>query len=713
MRAPAEGAGFCAYGPVRGAGVDAAPTVPLCARFNVVARATRGLRTLHEKLQGPGASPAAPPFGGEGSRTLPDGSLRLGTDLPLLARRYRYVSTISGGTSAQVIQAEDTYSALRDRVAIKIVRAQYAEQAAQEARLLRYLAAPRRGAEEPCEHVVRLLDAFAFEGHACLVMERLYGSLADYALREVPSLPAAEALRATRKIGAQLLATLLYLRRRGVVHADIKPDNILFAEPRGAAGGGGGGSSMRLKLADFGNAFTLAQAPQLFGEGDLQTLDYRAPEVVLGSPFGCEIDAWSAGVALAELALGRPCFSATSAPQLLSQIAGALGRPPPPDVFGSGELYARTMRAAGLSPGAAAPPPAGAAASSPARGERGGLHSFVCKKDRHLADLLSQLLGYDPAERLPPARALCHPFFAPLFPFAELARDVARTTAAGAQAQQQSASIAGAAAGGGDGAGAAGREGGEGGARAPADSPPGGAAAKPEVIRAPVAVAAAPAGGSGQGSPPWLAPGNPPKAAPKLAAGEVAAAEVAAGKLGAGKLAARKLAGGGREAAGEAAKEEGGGAAIASSRPPGRRRRRVIDDDDDDDDDGGGGGGGGGDDDQGAPPGGRGPADAREAKRGAGGGGGGARGRAAEAPPPGPVPDDESIAKAAGGEAPQRPTRGRGGLGGGGKTKGEGDNDEKRRAEAKEGETTARADGAAPKRRRRGASATPWWVVQK
>eukprot|EP00793_Prasinoderma_coloniale_P002058 PRCOL_00002566-RA len=524
MRAPAEGAGFCAYGPVRGAGVDAAPTVPLCARFNVVARATRGLRTLHEKLQGPGASPAAPPFGGEGSRTLPDGSLRLGTDLPLLARRYRYVSTISGGTSAQVIQAEDTYSALRDRVAIKIVRAQYAEQAAQEARLLRYLAAPRRGAEEPCEHVVRLLDAFAFEGHACLVMERLYGSLADYALREVPSLPAAEALRATRKIGAQLLATLLYLRRRGVVHADIKPDNILFAEPRGAAGGGGGGSSMRLKLADFGNAFTLAQAPQLFGEGDLQTLDYRAPEVVLGSPFGCEIDAWSAGVALAELALGRPCFSATSAPQLLSQIAGALGRPPPPDVFGSGEL--------------------------------------------HLADLLSQLLGYDPAERLPPARALCHPFFAPLFPFAELARDVARTTAAGAQAQQQSASIAGAAAGGGDGAGAAGREGGEGGARAPADSPPGGAAAKPEVIRAP-------------------------------------------------------------------------------------------------------------------------------------------------APPPGPVPDDESIAKAAGGEAPQRPTRGRGGLGGGGKTKGGGDNDEKRRAEAKEGETTARADGAAPKRRRRGASATPWWVVQK
>ena len=499
---------FCSYTRACEGGTDAAPSVPLAARFNVCARASRGLRAMHEymtasgdawaqghALPGAGAAfAAAPAAPAAGARTLADGSLRLGTDLPLLARRYRYVSTLSGGTSSQVIQAEDTYSALRDRVAIKIVRVQYSQQAAQEARLLRYLATPRsersrgeggepKAVSEPCEHIVRLLDAFTFEGHVCLVMERLYGSLSDFSLREIKALPPAQALAATRKVGSQLAAALLFMRRRGVVHADLKPDNVLFADPLC----GGGGGSMRLKVADFGNAFTLAQAPQLYGEGDLQTLDYRAPEVLLGARFGCEIDAWSAGVALAELALGRPCFSAGSAAQLLNQITSALGAPPPADLFGGGELYARTMRAAGLSPSGGKPSRADPSTDS--------LHTFVAKTDRNLADLVARLLTYDPAARATPANALLHPFFAPLFPFAELAREVAGATRSCALPQRGNSSVVDVE--------AADAQGGDDCTRKAPKAVPAAMAAPPAELKAPVAVPAVAADGL-QGAPPWL-----------------------------------------------------------------------------------------------------------------------------------------------------------------------------------------------------------------
>ena len=60
-------------------------------------------------------------------------------------------------------------------------------------------------------------------------------------------------------------------------------------------------NSCAVKLADFGNAMFSQQASRYFEEFNVQTLWYRSPEVLLGVPFGVEIDMWSLGCVLFEV----------------------------------------------------------------------------------------------------------------------------------------------------------------------------------------------------------------------------------------------------------------------------------------------------------------------------------------------------------------------------------------------------------------------------
>ncbi|CAM9940725.1 unnamed protein product, partial [Laminaria digitata] len=174
-----------------------------------------------------------------------------------------------------------------------------------------------------------------------------------------------------RHVALQLLSALLLLHDNGVIHADVKPQNVLLGagaeEGVGAGGGGGGGgggdrplrveefmcgragrgrdgrecspSSVTVKLCDFGSAIHKSEACLYYGDFEIQTLAYRAPEVLMGCPFGPPIDTWSAGVILLELLLGRPLFhTAGSRAALLAQIVCAFG-PLPLRRFRVGRFY--------------------------------------------------------------------------------------------------------------------------------------------------------------------------------------------------------------------------------------------------------------------------------------------------------------------------------------------------------------------------------------
>ena len=155
---------------------------------------------------------------------------------------------------------------------------------------------------------------------------------------------------------------------------------------------------------------------------DVQTLSYRAPEVIYGQPFGHAIDVWSLGVSLAELFGGKVLVQAASRGGLAVQLAELLGRPPR-------GAFAQSKYAAELLPLVQHQPEAlsHAALRNKLAAELGAGPS---QQEHQLMDLLAALLAYDPAARLTPLQALSHDFFADAFPVCALLPAAAAAAAA-------------------------------------------------------------------------------------------------------------------------------------------------------------------------------------------------------------------------------------------------------------------------------------------
>jgi eukaryotic-like serine/threonine-protein kinase len=115
----------------------------------------------------------------------------------------------------------------------------------------------------------------------------------------------------------------------GVVHRDVKPENIMLAD-----GGSSDGTDL-VKVLDFGVAKLLADTEAILGESKLTrtgmsvfgTADYVAPEIVLGQPLDGRSDLYAAGAVLYELLAGTPVFQASDPQQLLRKHLTATVQP--------------------------------------------------------------------------------------------------------------------------------------------------------------------------------------------------------------------------------------------------------------------------------------------------------------------------------------------------------------------------------------------------
>lgn len=85
-----------------------------------------------------------------------------------------------------------------------------------------------------------------------------------------------------------------FLRQHSLIHCDLKPENILLMQPQRSA----------IKVIDFGSSCFVNERMYTY----VQSRFYRSPEVIMGLPYGCEIDMWSFGCILAELYMGYPLF---------------------------------------------------------------------------------------------------------------------------------------------------------------------------------------------------------------------------------------------------------------------------------------------------------------------------------------------------------------------------------------------------------------------
>ena len=121
-------------------------------------------------------------------------------------------------------------------------------------------------------------------------------------------------LKAIRAYAQQMFLGLTLLRKCKILHADLKPDNILVNEARNM-----------LKICDLGSA-------SLESENEitpyLVSRFYRAPEIILGLPYDFAIDMWSIGCTLFELYTGKILFTGRSNNQMLRTIMDCCGKFP-------------------------------------------------------------------------------------------------------------------------------------------------------------------------------------------------------------------------------------------------------------------------------------------------------------------------------------------------------------------------------------------------
>uniref|UniRef100_A0A3P9KRT2 Protein kinase domain-containing protein n=1 Tax=Oryzias latipes TaxID=8090 RepID=A0A3P9KRT2_ORYLA len=139
-------------------------------------------------------------------------------------------------------------------------------------------------------NLIKFYECFSYKNVVCLVYEILDESLCDCLENDDPT-----DLCNIRAIALQMFQALHALKSVGVVHGDIKLDNIMFAEEE----------SLRIKLIDFGFAM---KAKNLLKGTNIQVTPFRAPEVLLGLPLDESIDMWGLGVVLASLYYGNYPF---------------------------------------------------------------------------------------------------------------------------------------------------------------------------------------------------------------------------------------------------------------------------------------------------------------------------------------------------------------------------------------------------------------------
>jgi eukaryotic-like serine/threonine-protein kinase len=203
----------------------------------------------------------------------------------LLDRRYRVEATLARGGMATVYRAVDVR--LDRVVALKVM---HPELAADEEFVARFIAEARSAARLSHPAVVSVFDQGEDGDAVYLAMEYIEGRTLRQVLRDQGRLSPTLALDLIDPV----LAALDAAHTGGIVHRDVKPENVLV------------GDDGRVKVADFGLARALTNASTATRGLLLGTVNYISPEQALGEMATPRSDVYSAGVMLYELLTGRP-----------------------------------------------------------------------------------------------------------------------------------------------------------------------------------------------------------------------------------------------------------------------------------------------------------------------------------------------------------------------------------------------------------------------
>jgi len=216
---------------------------------------------------------------------------------------------IGEGAFARTYRGRDIR--LARTIAVKLLRSQYA---ADPAFLERFQREARAAAKVDHPNVVHVYDYGGHDGAYYLVLQYVPGHDLKHLIEEHAPLPPEDAIRIAREI----LGGLAAIHAAGIIHRDIKPQNVLI------------GLDGIPRVTDFGIAYERGGRNLLsltsYGV-TLGTPAYMAPEQARGEPVSQATDIYSVGVVLFEMLTGRMPFTAESA---LTMMVAHIEQPPPP-----------------------------------------------------------------------------------------------------------------------------------------------------------------------------------------------------------------------------------------------------------------------------------------------------------------------------------------------------------------------------------------------
>ncbi|MEX0993148.1 MAG: Stk1 family PASTA domain-containing Ser/Thr kinase [Solirubrobacterales bacterium] len=220
--------------------------------------------------------------------------------------RYRIVERVGSGGMADVYLAEDTH--LGRRVALKLLHSRFAQDKEFVERFRREASAAA-GLQHP--NVVGVYDRGEFDGTYYIAMEYCEGeTLKSVVDREAP-LDAARAIRITK----QMLVAARFAHKRGVIHRDLKPQNVVLD------------SEDNVKVMDFGIArqgtSDITEVGAIMG-----TAQYLSPEQAQGTEVTAASDLYSIGVVLYEMLTAHAPFEGESAVAVALKHVSEIARPP-------------------------------------------------------------------------------------------------------------------------------------------------------------------------------------------------------------------------------------------------------------------------------------------------------------------------------------------------------------------------------------------------
>ncbi|KAG5676898.1 hypothetical protein PVAND_006701 [Polypedilum vanderplanki] len=319
-----------------------------------------------------------------------------------LDNRY-IVSAFTGqGVFSNVVRARDQARG-NANVAIKIIRNRELMHKV-GLRELEFLKKLNDSDPEDRYHCMRMYRHFYHKQHLCMVMEPLSMNLREVLKKYGKNVGLH--IKAVRSYTQQLLLALKLLKKCGILHSDIKPDNILVND-----------SNLVLKLCDYGSASLITDneiTPYLVSRF------YRAPEIILGLPYDFGIDMWACGCTIYELYTGRILFNGKSNNQMLKCFMDLKGKIPN-KIIRKGQFKDQHFDANGnflsheIDKITERDKVVVMSVIKPTRDLQQELISQnlpeeQLKKATQLKDLLDKIFSIDPSKRISLNHALAHPF---------------------------------------------------------------------------------------------------------------------------------------------------------------------------------------------------------------------------------------------------------------------------------------------------------------